>query len=217
ISYAHNIYAYIFGGVGAFAIVSLCTMFYKIRCYRSTQVGIAQVFETNSIAEVNEFESVYEEIDEIVLDEFIQQSNRSNIHVDEISSSSSSTDKNPESNLDDYLNPYQLILQTTEHHTYKSISDFIGVAAIERRDDSACVDMNNPTYVEQDEHIRKSVDVSKSLCLKYSDLEIDGKQVRNDIDSYENTRIFRNDVQKERKSSPQPKSSTEYAEIIHTG
>ncbi|CAC5422993.1 MEGF10_11 [Mytilus coruscus] len=212
VSTVQKIYPYIFGGGGVFGITLLCTIFYKIRSYtsRSRNVVISPV--SNSNAAVNRFEGLYDEIDETALDEFIQQSNPNNANVDEISSSSSGTDKNSASNFDDYLNPYQPILHTTENHTYRSTADGEAVSSIEMRGDRVCLDYRNPTYinVEQYERVGKSPGYSESLFLKYSELEIDNKDIKNGLDKYENTRIF----QTERKSTPQSKPSTEYAEIM---
>lgn len=178
---------------------------------------IIQVAETNSNAIVSSSENVYDEIDEIEMHEFIQHLNDNNSYVDEISSSSSSTDKNSASNFDDYLNPYQPILQTTEHHTYRSTSDLVAVSSIEKRDDHVHVEICNQPYVNvnQEERVNKISGYSKPQNLKYSDLEIDTCQVNSDLDEYENTRIFHTNTQIEREKQSQSKAGIEYAEIIH--
>lgn len=192
------------------------TILYKIRSYKSTKVVITQDLETNA-AETG-FESVYEEIDETDLDEIIQHSHLYTSNVDETSTSSSDgTDKNSASNCDDYLNPYQSILEHTENHAYRSTSNVVSDSSIERCEGhSICVENCNPlsVNVEKGERIVISTDNSKCIYLKYSDLEIDTQNINNGLNRYENTRIF----QTEKKSAPQneAKCKTEYAEIIHT-
>lgn len=177
---------------------------------------ITSVFETTSNAEVQRVESVYDEIDEIDSEEFIQQSNPNNTNVDEISSSSSSTGKAHSSSNDDaYLNPYQSILQTVKHHTYRSTSDVAAVSSIENEKEDLCVDICNPTYfnVEQNEFVGQSSGYSKSVYLNYSDLKKDDGQVNSGFERYDNTRLFQTDT--EMRSTSQSQSSSDCAEIIH--
>lgn len=214
VSTVQNINPYIFGGGGVFGIILLCTFVYKIRSYtsRSTNVAISQVSNSNAVDNI--FEGLYDEIDETALDEFIQQANPSNANVDTISSSSSGTDKNSASNFDDYLNPYQPILQTAASHLYKSTADGVLVSSIEIRGNHDCLKNKSPTYIniEQQERVRNSPSYSESLFLKYSELEIDTLNVNNVRDNYVNTRIF----QTKRARTSHPSTSTEYAEIIQS-
>lgn len=214
VSTVQNIHPYLFGGGGVCGIILLCAIVFKIRSYTnmSTNVVINQV--SNSNAAVDRFEGVYDEIDETAIDDFPQQSYPLNANMDEVSNRSSGTDKNSASNLDDYLNPYQPILHTTENHTYRSTVDSEAVSSIQIKGDHLCSNSRNPTFIniEQDECVGKSPCYSESVFLKYSEVEIDNRNVNNDLDNYENTRIF----QTERKSALQIKTRTEYAEIMQS-
>ncbi|CAC5355470.1 unnamed protein product [Mytilus coruscus] len=150
----------------------LLGIYYKIRCCRSTNIIISQVLETNHTSEVNGLESVYDEIDELALDDMNQQSNRNSSSLEDHSSNSSGATK-------------------SDTHTYSLTSAAIS-STDEKREDHICEEICNETYVKvkQDENTQKSSNYPDSQSLNYSDIPIDTKPVTVDLDGYENTRIF---------------------------
>ncbi|CAC5355472.1 unnamed protein product [Mytilus coruscus] len=169
----------------------LLGIYYKIRCYRSTNIIINQVLETNHTSEINGLESAYDEIDELTLDDMNQQPNRNSSSVEDESSNSSGTTKSGTSNNEGYLNPYQPIIHNTDTHQY-SLTSAVVSSTLEKREDHICEEIYNETYVnvKQDKNTQKSSNYPDSQSLNYFDVPIDTEPVTIDLDRYENTRIF---------------------------
>ncbi|CAC5413103.1 unnamed protein product [Mytilus coruscus] len=190
VSTDENVYIYGFGGAVTF-VMMLFGIYYKIRYYKSRNIIISQVPETNQLSEVNRFESVYDEIDELALDDMNQQSNLNNTSVEDDSSNSSGTTNSGTSNNEGYLNPYQPIIHNAENHKY-SLTSAVVSSTQEKREDHICEKIYNETYVNviQDEITQKSSNYPDSQSLNYSDIPIDTEPVTIALDRYENTRIF---------------------------
>lgn len=157
----------------------------------SSYIVNSQVQETNRISESHRFESVYDEIDELALDDMNQQSNRNSCSVENESSRSSGTTKSITSNNEGYLHPYQPIIHNTDNPTYSFTSDAVTFTE-KKSEDHICEEMSNETYVnvEQDKNTIMSLIYSDSQSLNYSGISINANLLAVDLDRYENTRIF---------------------------
>ncbi|VDI69237.1 Hypothetical predicted protein [Mytilus galloprovincialis] len=184
VSNDENVYEYVyaFGGAVVFGMV-LLGFYYNIKCYKSQNIIISHDHETNHTSEVNEIENVYDEINELALDDMNQQPHQNSSSIEDDSSNSSGTTKSGTTNSEGYLNPYQPIIQNTDTHTYRLTS-----AAVSSTDDEIC----NQAYVnvKQYENLKKSSNDSDSQSRDYSDIPTDSKPVTVDLDGYDNTRIF---------------------------
>ncbi|CAG2249188.1 nuoL [Mytilus edulis] len=114
-------YVYAFGGVAVFGMV-LLGFYYKIKCYKLQNTINIHDPETNHTSEVNEIENVYDEIDELALDDMNQQPHHNSSSIEDDSSNSSGTTNSGTTNNEGYLNPYQPIIQNTDTHTYSLTS-----------------------------------------------------------------------------------------------
>ncbi|XP_063416277.1 protein sidekick-2-like [Mytilus trossulus] len=181
-------YVYAFGGAVVFGMV-LLGFYYKIKCYKSQNIIISNDPGTNQPSEVNEIENVYDEIDELALDDMNQQPQRFSSSIEDDSSNSSGTNKSGTSNNEGYLNPYQPIIHNTDTHTYSLTS-----AAVSSTDEKIdiCKEMCNQIYVnvKQDENTQKCLNNTASQSHNTSDIPIDTNSVIINLDRYENTRIF---------------------------
>lgn len=165
--------------------------YYKIKCYKSQNIIISHDPETNHTSEVNEIENVYDEIDELALDDLNQQPYRFSSSIEDDSSNSSGTTKSCTSNNEGYLNPYQPIIHNTDSHTYSVTSAAVS-STDEKIDDQICKEMCNQIYVnvKQDKNTQKCLNNTASQSRNNSDIPIDTNLVTIDLDRYENTRIF---------------------------
>lgn len=156
VSTDQNVYVYGFGGAVTFVML-IFGIYYKIRYYRSTNIIISQVSETIQMSEVNRFESVYDEIDELALDDINQQPHLNNTSMEDVSSNSSGTTTSVTSNNEGYLNPYQPIIHYANTHIYSLASAAVSCVG-EKREDHKCEEICNETCVKvtQDENTQIS-------------------------------------------------------------
>ncbi|CAC5423006.1 unnamed protein product [Mytilus coruscus] len=155
----------------------------------------------------NRIESIYEEIDDIILPD-----PDSNINVELSSNDSTSSDKNSISNSEDqYLNPYQIIVQNIEDRPYS----FIGRSETEITNNSDTIARLERYNKESDErkkkNLRKVPLENKFHSLNYPEILFIKRTDTGNIDKYKNTRTF----SKQSKSNPCSQDNTEYVEIVH--
>ncbi|CAC5417564.1 unnamed protein product [Mytilus coruscus] len=172
------------------------------------------IARTNASLEIQaETVNAYEEIDEIILiphDAYIYQNGENS----DTSSTSMNTEQRSQNNLNtDYLNPYQPIIRTTEHHLYMTTvtsKDSSNTAKLDAAEDSSSFCDNDKT-----DGSGKSESGSRiSRQLNYVELDMNATMSEDKEVSgkYENTRLFANQ-QTEKQTASQ---NTQYAEIVHT-
>ncbi|CAC5417566.1 unnamed protein product [Mytilus coruscus] len=196
-------------GVG----VSVIFIFFLKNIKRNKRID-PTIAETNASLEIQaETVNAYEEIDEIISisnDAYINQNGENS----DTSSTSINTEQRSQNNLNtDYLNPYQPIIRTTEHHLYMTTvtsEDSSNTAQLDAAGDS-------PTFCNNDKTDGSGKSDSGSQMsrqLNYVELDMNATMSEDNKVSgkYENTRLFANQ-QTEKQTASQ---NTQYAEIVHT-
>ncbi|CAC5381666.1 unnamed protein product [Mytilus coruscus] len=185
--------------------------FYKRRKNRTTDSLNRHVHSATMQNQTEiRIESIYDEIEDMELPEPAQHQNLNTINQELSSTSSSSVDKNSISNHEDqYLNPYQIIVQDVEDRPYR---------LIERNDrelrnitkTNSFESVGNEQYQEVSDEQEGN---QKRQChfLNYPEIQIINNRDKNNFDRYKNTQIFpRHIIQK-----PRSTEKTEYVEIVH--
>ncbi|XP_063416274.1 uncharacterized protein LOC134697918 [Mytilus trossulus] len=149
-------------------------------------------------------ESVYEEIDDIALQEPAQHPNISNTNEELSSNFSSSSDKSDISTTEEqYLNPYQIIIPSIEYRPYSVIErDVKEIRNISCKTESVTKEKYEKELDEQEEH---TVFTNVLLYpLNYSEVEFNTTDICN-------TEI----ASKQATTNPCSEEKTEYLEIVH--
>ncbi|CAC5355456.1 unnamed protein product [Mytilus coruscus] len=163
----------------------------------------------------NRIESIYEEIDDMALPEAAQHPNLNTINEELYSNSSSSLDKNSMSNHEDqYLNPYQIIVQDVEHRPYfvigRSDTEIKNIeSSIEGVRNEQCQEESD----EQDGNTKRQLELelAQSYSLNYPKIQIFNNRETANFGRYKNTQMFSRQLI----TNPSLTEKTEYVEIIH--
>lgn len=201
----HAIYTVCIGCACIFGLVITGILVCKWRKCRTTHIiSTHDHSEAIQSPTENSMESVYEEIDDIALQEPAQHPNISNINEELSSIFSSSSDKSSISTTEEqYLNPYQIIVQSSEYRPY---------SVIERSEREKRIFFCKTESVTQEKY-EKELDTQEghkdfanvqSYPLNYSEVEFNTLDICN-------TEIVSNQAT----TNPCLEEKTEYAEIVH--
>lgn len=171
--------------------------------------------ESNTQENLNE--NAYEEIDEMVLQELIQSQQIANQPVrsteEDPLRSSTNTDESIQSNLEDYLNPYQPIVQNTEQRIYRELAgrELLVHNSVMQPSVRDNTDIKFLSDVQLDyTNTIQSADFDRTCkVLHYSEIQID----KTSVNGKENDKNLTNTVMLP--TQKHFKQKTQYAEIIH--
>lgn len=185
--------------------------FHKRRKYRITDSLTLHVHSAvNAHQTENRIESIYEEIDDMEIPEAAQHPNLNTISMisEELySNSSSSVDKNSISNHEDqYLNPYQIIVQDVEDRPYVVIGRSDTENRIERK-------QYQEEFDEQGIKTKRQLNLeqTQSYSLNYPEIQIINDRDTNSFDRSQNNKIIARPLI----TIPTLTEKTEYVEIVH--
>lgn len=186
----------------------------KWRKYKTTHI-LSRHVHSDAIQSPteNSMESFYEEIDDTALQEPAQHPNISNINEELSSICSSSSDKSSISTTEEqYLNPYQIIVQSSEYRPYSVIERTDReVRHISGKAGSVIKEKYEKELDEQEGH----TDFSNVQYnpLNYSEIEFINKtdSCINNTNRFERTQLVSNQAT----TNPCVKENTKYVEIVH--
>ncbi|CAC5420919.1 unnamed protein product [Mytilus coruscus] len=212
------IYTACIGCACIFGSVLTGILVYKWRKRRTSHI-LSRNAHTDAIQHPteNSIDSFYEEIDDIALSEPAQRPNLNNINEELSSICSSSSDKNSISTTEEqYLNPYQIIVQSSEDRPYSVIErSEREIRNISCKTESVIKEKYEKELDEQEGHKVKQIDFASVQYhpLNYSEIEFINKTDTciNNSNIFENTEIVSNQAT----AKPCLKENTEYVDIVH--
>lgn len=212
------VYTLCIGCALIFGLVLTGIFLYKRHKHRTSAIIISHV-HNDSIRHptANRTEDIYEEIDDITLPDPDQHQYLNNYTTELSSNDSTSSDRKSISNPEEqYLNPYQIIVQNIEDRPYS----FIGRSGSEIIDDTYTTESAGVEQYEEEadkpkeQNFRKKTLKNNGHSLNYPEIMFINR-IDADItikeDKCKNTQISSNHS----KLNRCPQDNTEYVEIVH--
>lgn len=196
-----------------FGLIITGIIFYKRHTNRTSAFIISHDHnETIQHPTANRTECIYEEIDDITLPDPDQHQYINNCITELSSNDSTSSDRKSISNPEEqYLNPYQIIVQNIEDRPY----NFIGRSGTEIINDTdTTTSLGVERYEEEadkqkEQHFRKKTLKNKVHSLNYPEITFINRtdtDIKINVEKCKNNQISSNRC---------PQDNTEYVEIVH--